>query len=100
MKALQPGTTLKNGKYTINKILGQGSFGITYLAATKIPINIANIQICSSSCNVKSKWFAPANVGVMRIGWYFFSSVSSGIKNTNSLSCRIESNETGCCVHI
>lgn len=38
MKALQPGTTLKNGKYTINKILGQGSFGITYLAATKIPM--------------------------------------------------------------
>jgi len=36
MQALQPGATLHNGKYTIIQILGQGSFGITYLATTKI----------------------------------------------------------------
>ena len=29
---LQPGTTLQNDKYRIEKILGQGGFGITYLA--------------------------------------------------------------------
>lgn len=30
------GTTLQKGKYTIVKSLGQGSFGITYLATTKL----------------------------------------------------------------
>ena len=33
---LKIGTTLHNGKYTIVKLLGQGSFGITYLATTKL----------------------------------------------------------------
>lgn len=33
--SLQPGTTLQNGKYTIVRPLGQGSFGITYLARMK-----------------------------------------------------------------
>ncbi len=32
---LQPGTTLQNGEYTIEKKLGQGGFGITYLAFSK-----------------------------------------------------------------
>jgi len=32
MSALQPGTTLQSGKYKIIKVLGQGGFGITYLA--------------------------------------------------------------------
>lgn len=32
---LKRGTTLQNGKYTIEKKLGQGSFGITYLATAK-----------------------------------------------------------------
>lgn len=32
---LREGTTLQNGKYTIVRSLGQGSFGITYLATTK-----------------------------------------------------------------
>jgi serine/threonine protein kinase len=33
----QPGKTLKNGAYTIEKVLGQGRFSVTYLAcqATK-----------------------------------------------------------------
>ncbi len=32
---LQSGTTLQNGEYTIEKKLGQGGFGITYLAFSK-----------------------------------------------------------------
>lgn len=34
---LKKGTTLHGGMYTIEKTLGQGSFGITYLATAKIP---------------------------------------------------------------
>lgn len=32
MLTLQPGSTLQGGKYIIEKVLGQGGFGITYLA--------------------------------------------------------------------
>ena len=32
-KTLQPGNTLQGSKYRIEKVLGQGSFGITYLAS-------------------------------------------------------------------
>ena len=32
MQTLQPNTTLQGGKYIIRKVLGQGGFGITYLA--------------------------------------------------------------------
>ena len=32
MNSLQPGSTLQNGKYEIQRKLGQGGFGITYLA--------------------------------------------------------------------
>ena len=32
MSTLQPGSTLQNGKYQIQRVLGQGGFGVTYLA--------------------------------------------------------------------
>ena len=32
MQHLQPNTTLQGGKYRIDRLLGQGGFGITYLA--------------------------------------------------------------------
>lgn len=39
MTELKQGSTLKNGKYKIVKTLGQGSFGITYLAQTHVSMN-------------------------------------------------------------
>lgn len=39
MVGLKQGSTLKNGKYKIVKTLGQGSFGITYLATTRISVD-------------------------------------------------------------
>ena len=32
MQNLHPNTTLQGGKYKIDQVLGQGGFGITYLA--------------------------------------------------------------------
>ncbi len=42
MQHLQPNTTLQGGKYRIERVLGQGGFGITYLAwNTLFDVNIA-----------------------------------------------------------
>ncbi len=42
MKHLQPNTTLQGGKYRIERVLGQGGFGITYLAVqTSLERNVA-----------------------------------------------------------
>ena len=38
MQHLQPNTTLQGGKYRIERLLGQGGFGITYLA-TQVSLN-------------------------------------------------------------
>lgn len=39
MNELAKGCTLQRGKYTIVKTLGRGSFGITYLATTKVALS-------------------------------------------------------------
>ena len=42
MQHLQPNTTLQGGKYRIERVLGQGGFGITYLAwNTLFDVNVA-----------------------------------------------------------
>ena len=36
MQHLQPNTTLQGGKYRIERVLGQGGFGNTYLATNTV----------------------------------------------------------------
>ncbi len=37
MQHLQPNTTLQGGKYRIERVLGQGNFGITYNISNYYP---------------------------------------------------------------
>ena len=53
---LKEGTLLQNGKYRIEKVLGQGSFGITYLATTKIKVG-GNLGKMDTIANVAIKEF-------------------------------------------
>lgn len=44
MQHLQPNTTLQSGKYRIERVLGQGNFGITYLAEQLNPKRVVAIK--------------------------------------------------------
>ena len=65
INALPVGTTLQRGKYTIREVLGQGTFGITYLAKTKLTVqgtlgvvdveaSVAVKEFFMSGCNGRS----------------------------------------------
>lgn len=53
---LKEGTTLQHGKYTIARSLGQGSFGITYLATTKLTM-LGKLGQMDATVNVAIKEF-------------------------------------------
>lgn len=56
MNELQKGTYLKDGKYRIESVLGQGAFGITYLATAKLTVS-ENLGSMSVSVKVAIKEF-------------------------------------------
>lgn len=53
---LQLGTLLQDGKYKTGKILGQGGFGITYLATMKVEVK-GPLGIIQTEINVAIKEF-------------------------------------------
>ena len=53
---LNKGATLQNGRYSIVKTLGQGSFGITYLATTKLTM-MGKLGQMDTTVNVAIKEF-------------------------------------------
>jgi serine/threonine protein kinase len=63
--ALRAGTTLQNGKYKLEKVLGQGGFGVTYKAqstALGIPVVVKEFQP-SGSIRVGTSVRPPATYG-------------------------------------
>ena len=56
MNELSKGTYLKDGKYRIESVLGQGAFGITYLATAKLTVS-ENIGSMNVSVKVAVKEF-------------------------------------------
>ena len=63
--ALKAGTTLQNGKYKLEKVLGQGGFGVTYKAqstALGIPVVVKEFQP-SGSIRIGTSVRPPATYG-------------------------------------
>lgn len=61
MAGLKQGSTLHNGKYKIVRMLGQGSFGITYLATTRVSMD-GQLGKMSVNVNVAIKEFFMADL--------------------------------------
>ncbi len=67
MTSLSVGSTLQNGKYEIIKVLGQGGFGITYLAMHSILEKYVAIKeffpkdFCNRDCNTRNITMGTAN---------------------------------------
>ena len=77
VKTLCIGTTLQNGKYTIVKELGHGSFGITYQATTDVALNgkLGNMNV---KVNVAFKEFYMPDLNNRAVD----GSTVEGTKNT------------------
>lgn len=58
---LKSGTTLQSGKYTILKTLGQGGFGITYLAEMRVGSGNMTIKIAIKEFFIKLEHFRGDN---------------------------------------
>lgn len=58
---LQTGTLLQGGKYRIERVLGQGSFGITYLATTSVKLG-GSLGSLETKMSVAIKEFFMQNV--------------------------------------
>lgn len=58
---LVPGTLLKGGKYKIERVLGQGTFGITYLASCNVEVE-GQLGKMNVDINVAVKEFFMADI--------------------------------------
>ena len=76
MVGLKQGSTLKSGKYKIVKTLGQGSFGITYLATTRISMD-GQLGKMDVTVNVTIKEFFMSDLNSR-------ASDGTGVERTNS----------------
>jgi len=76
MTGLKPGTSLQGGKYKIIRTLGQGSFGITYLASTRTVIN-GGLGRMEVSVNVTVKEFFMSDLNSR-------AADGTGVEKTNS----------------
>ena len=76
MAGLKQGCTLKGGKYKIVKTLGQGSFGITYLATTRISMD-GQLGKMDVTVNVTIKEFFMSDLNSR-------ASDGTGVERTNS----------------
>lgn len=69
-QTLPPGTTLAGGKYRLDKVLGQGGFGITYLASqTQLGARIAIKELFPSGSTRQSGKYVLPPAGTDPAGW-------------------------------
>lgn len=76
MNELSKGTFLKEGKYRIESVLGQGAFGITYLATAKLTVS-ENLGSMNVSVKVAIKEFFMSDLNSR-------SADGSSVEQTNS----------------
>ena len=67
MQPLKQGATLQGGKYRIEKKLGDGTFGITYLAKTKVTVS-GQLGMMDAEVSVAIKEFFMKDLNQRGIG--------------------------------